>query len=78
LPAYKGLAWPGLQLYGFSQKETLAAARKLTAVLLYEDNCRDQRILSSYPGRTSPGADDRSLCNRPSPDSFMLFLLTAD
>jgi predicted RNase H-like HicB family nuclease len=45
---------PGFQIYGYSQGETLATARKLTAMLL-DGNDRhemnDQRILAFYPGR---------------------------
>ena len=47
---------PGLQLYGDSQEETLAAARKVTAILLYESNWGDQRILAFYPSRSTDSA----------------------
>ena len=47
---------PGLQLYGNSQAETLAAARRLTAMLLYEDDGEDQRILAFYPGNIPDSA----------------------
>ena len=55
---------PGLQLYGNSEGETLAAARRLTAMLLYEDDGADQRILAFYPGRIpdSPTVADALLC----------------
>jgi hypothetical protein len=46
-------ALPGLQIYGHSQDETLAIARKLTAILLpkgYPHEPCDQRILVFYPG----------------------------
>jgi predicted RNase H-like HicB family nuclease len=49
-------ALPGLQVYGHSQEETLVAARELSAMLLYEGNRRDQRILVLYPGRIPDSA----------------------
>jgi hypothetical protein len=61
---------PGLQLYGNSQAETLAAARTLTAMLLYESNGGDQRILAFYPGRIPDSAHlaTESVDRRPSRD----------
>ena len=44
-------ALPGLQLYGYSQDETLEAARKLSAMLLYKERRGDHSILAFYPGR---------------------------
>jgi predicted RNase H-like HicB family nuclease len=49
-------ALEGLQVYGHSQEETLVEARKLSAMLLYEGNQRDQRILAFYPGRLPDSA----------------------
>ena len=45
------LALPGLQLYGYSQGETLDAARNLSAMLLYKGSREGQSILAFYPGR---------------------------
>jgi predicted RNase H-like HicB family nuclease len=49
-------ALEGLQIYGYSQEETLAEARKVSAMLLYGGNRRDQRILVFYPGRLPDSA----------------------
>ena len=47
---------PGLQLYGDSQEDALAAARKVTAMLLSQSNWGDQRIVAFYPDRTPDSA----------------------
>jgi len=55
----KVLTLPGMQIYGYSQEETLVAARKLTAMLLGEGDGwerRDERILVFYPGRVPDSA----------------------
>jgi predicted RNase H-like HicB family nuclease len=44
-------ALEGLQVYGHSEEETLEEARKVSAMLLYEDNQRGHKILVFYPGR---------------------------
>jgi hypothetical protein len=49
-------ALEGLQVYGYSQEETLLAARKLSAMLLYQDSRSDERILVFYPGRAPDSA----------------------
>lgn len=43
---------PGLQLYGDSQEDALAAAKKVTAMLLPESNREDHRIRAFYPDRS--------------------------
>jgi hypothetical protein len=50
---------PGLQLYGYSQDETLEAARKLHATLLYSGGGEEQRILAFYPGPIPDAAPSR-------------------
>lgn len=52
-------ALPGLQIYGHSQAETLATARKLRAMLPPKDNTlerRNQKILAFYLGRPPESA----------------------
>jgi hypothetical protein len=63
-------ALPGLQLYGYSQEETLEAARKLNAMLLYEGSRENHRILAFYPGRIPDSAHHatESVDRRPSKD----------
>jgi predicted RNase H-like HicB family nuclease len=49
----KVLSLPGLQIYGHSQEDALATARRLTAMLLLEDEReerKNQRIRAFYPG----------------------------
>jgi hypothetical protein len=44
------LSIPGLQVYGYSQEETLAEAGKLAAMLMGMDTGRNTLILGFYPG----------------------------
>jgi hypothetical protein len=52
-------ALPGLQIYEYSHEDSLATARKLTAILLLEGGRQEQsdhRILVFYPGRIPDSA----------------------
>jgi len=49
-------AVPGLRVYGGTQRETLAAARKLSIILLPVSGRRRARILGFYPGRIPDSA----------------------
>ena len=52
-------AIPGLQIYGDSQDDLLASARKLTAILMNNNSGEehgDLRILAFYPGRIPDSA----------------------